>query len=212
MFGLSTEIVKPGAHLRDLMRHRRHTGSFSGDVDEFCARVMQNIALGRIDQTTMQSADGRSFLAISKPLAHGGWVATMEDITERRKLEQERDRNQAFLSEIIDHIPSQITVKSVHDRRYLLLNRVADAQFGISRDLVVGKTAFEVFPKASADIILADEEKAPQSPDGLFKGEHVWESQAKGKSYITSKRLVIRDSAGAPSHVVNVVDDVRHAT
>ena len=32
----------------------------------------------------------------------------MEDITERRNLEQERDRNYAFLSQIIDHIPSQI--------------------------------------------------------------------------------------------------------
>jgi len=208
MYGLSTEIVKPGAQLRELMQHRKDTGSFSGDVDEFCSRVMQNIAIGRIDQSTMQCADGRSFLATSKPLAHGGWVATMEDITERRKLEQERDRNQAFLSEIIDHIPSQITVKSVHDRRYLLLNRVAEAQFGISRDRIVGKTAFDVFPKASADIILADEEKALQSPDGLFKDEHVWESQAKGKSYITSRRLVIRDAAGEPSYIVNVVDDV----
>lgn len=208
MYGLSTEIVKPGAKLRDLMQHRKDTGSFAGDVDEFCSRVMQNMAGGRIDQTSMQSGDGRSFLAISKPLAHGGWVATMDDITERRQLEQERDRNQTFLREIIDHIPSQITVKSVHDRRYLLVNRVAEAQFGISRDLIVGRTASDLFPKAGADTILADEEKALQSPDGLFKDEHVWESQANGKSYITSKRLVIRDTAGAPSYIVNVVDDV----
>lgn len=164
MYGLSTEIVKPGAHLRDLMQHRKDTGSFSGDVDEFCSRVMRNIANGTVDQTSMQCTDGRSFMAISKPLAHGGWVATMEDITERCNLEQERDRNQTFLREIIDHIPSQITVKDVHDRRYLLVNRVAEAQFGISRDFILGKTAFDVFPKAGADRILADEEKALQSP------------------------------------------------
>jgi diguanylate cyclase (GGDEF)-like protein/PAS domain S-box-containing protein len=209
MYGLSTEIVKPGAELRDLMRHRKETGSFSGDVDEFCSRVMQNITNGRIDQTSMQSADGRTFLAISRPLAHGGWVATMEDITERCKLEQERDRNQAFLSEIIDHIPSQITAKDVHDRRYLLVNRVAETQFGISRDHIIGKTAYDLFPKASADIILADEEMALQSAGGgLFKEEHVWESQAKGKTYITSRKLVIRDAAGDPSYIINVVDDV----
>ena len=52
-------------------------------------------------------------MAISRPLAHGGWITTIEEITERRKLEQERDRNYAFLSQIIDHIPSQITVKDV---------------------------------------------------------------------------------------------------
>ncbi len=96
----------------------------------------------------MQCADGRTFQAISRPLPGSGWIATIEDITERRKLEQERDRNYDFLSQIIDHIPSQITVKDVHDRRYLLLNRVAEAQFGMPRDLIVGKTAYDIFPKA----------------------------------------------------------------
>ncbi len=98
MYGLSTDIVKPGCHFRDLMRHRQDTGSFFGNVDEFCARVMQSIANGKIDEATMQSADGRSFLIVSKPLTQGGWVATIEDITERRNLQQERDRNYAFLS------------------------------------------------------------------------------------------------------------------
>jgi len=50
----------------------------------------------------------RTFQAISRPLAYNGWIATIEDITERRKLEQERDRNYAFLSQIIDHIPRRL--------------------------------------------------------------------------------------------------------
>ena len=188
MYGLSTDIVKPGCHFRDLMQHRKDTGSFAGDVDEFCSAIMRNIAQGKVDHSIMQGPDGRSFLAVNKPLAQGGWVATIEDITERRNLEQERDRNYAFLRQIIDHIPSQITVKDVRDRRYLLVNRVAETQFGMSRELIVGKTAFDLFPKAAADIITADDEKALQSPDGLFKDEHLWESQAMGQRYITSKR------------------------
>jgi diguanylate cyclase (GGDEF)-like protein/PAS domain S-box-containing protein len=214
MFNLSPEIVKPGCHFRDLIQHRKDTGSFDGNVAEFCSTILENIARGRVDHSTMQGADGRAFLAISRPLVHGGWIATMEDITERRKLEQERDRNYAFLSEIIDHIPSQITVKDVHDRRYLLLNRVAEAQFGMPRDGIVGKTAHDIFPKAAADIITSDDEKTLLSPDGLFKDEHIWESQATGRRYITSRRIGIRDSAGEPSYVINVVDDVterRHA-
>src|SRR5882757_793444 len=156
----------------------------------------------------MQCRDGRAFLAVSRPLTDGGWVATMEDITERLNLEQERDRNYAFLSQIIDHIPSQITVKDVHDRRYLLVNRVAETQFGVPRDQIIGKTAFDIFPKAAADIVTADDDKTLQSTDGLFKDEHLWESQAKGRQYITSKRLGIRNQAGEPSYIVNVVEDV----
>ena len=208
MYNLSTEIVKPGCHFRDLMQHRKDCGSFAGNVDKFCAIVLRNIARGRVDHSIMECPDGRAFMAVSKPLADGGWVATMEDITERRNLEQERDRNYAFLSQIIDHIPSQITVKDVNDRRYLLVNRVAETQFGISRDLIIGKTAHDLFPEAAAELIAADEEKTLQSPDGLFKDEHVWETQGMGPRYITSRRLGIRNSAGQARYIINVVDDV----
>ena len=208
MYGLSTDIVKPGCHFRELMQHRKDRGSFDGDVDEFCANVMRNIAQGRVHHSILKCPDGRAIMAIGKPLADGGWVATMEDITERRNLEQERDRNYAFLSQIIDHIPSQITVKDVRDRRYVLVNRVAETQFGIARDQIIGKTAFDVFPKASADTITADEEAALRSPDGLFKDEHEWESQAIGPRYITSRRLGIRDPSGEQRYILNVVDDV----
>ncbi|MDB5633259.1 MAG: Diguanylate cyclase, partial [Tardiphaga sp.] len=38
--------------------------------------------------TTMQTADGRSIQISSRPVADGGWVATHEDITERRRTEE----------------------------------------------------------------------------------------------------------------------------
>ena len=135
-------------------------------------------------------------------------MATIEDITERRNLEQERDRNQAFLREIIDHIPSQITVKDARDRRYVLVNRVAESQFGQPRDAIIGKTAIDMFPRAAAEIIAADDEATLQSPDGLFKEEHPWESQAMGTRFITSRRLAIRDKEGKARYLINIVDDV----
>jgi diguanylate cyclase (GGDEF)-like protein/PAS domain S-box-containing protein len=135
-------------------------------------------------------------------------VATIEDITERRSLEQERDRNYTFLRQIIDHIPSQITVKDARDRRYLLVNRVAEVQFGLPNDAIVGKTVFDLFPKALAERIAADDDKSLQSTDGLSLDEHPWESKVSGSLFITSKRIGIRDQAGETRYIVNVVDDV----
>ena len=168
MYSLSTDVVKPGCHFYDLIRHRKETGSFRGDVEEFCSTVMRNVAQGKVTHKVVKSADGRSFQIVNKPLAHGGWVATIEDITERQSLEQERDRNYAFLRQIIDHIPTQITVKDMRDHRYVLANRVAETQFGMSRDDIVGKTALDLFPKAAAEFIAADDKRALQSADGLF--------------------------------------------
>lgn len=207
MYALSTEVVKPGCHFYDLIRHRKETGSFDGDVEEFCSTIMRNVEEGKITHTPMESA-GRCYLIVNKPLAQGGWVATIEDITERRNLEQERDRNYAFLRQIIDHIPSQITVKDARDRRYVLVNRVAETHFGLSSNDIVGKTAVDIFPAPAADKILADDDKALQASDGLLLEEHPWEHQASGHRFITTTRIAIRDQAGENRYLVNVVDDV----
>jgi diguanylate cyclase (GGDEF)-like protein/PAS domain S-box-containing protein len=208
MYGLSTDIAKPGCHFHDLIQHRKDTGSYDGDVHEFCSEIMRNVAQGKVSSTVMKCGDGRAFMIVNKPLTQGGWVATIEDITARLNLEQERDRNQTFLREIIDHIPSQITVKDAHDHRYLLVNQVAEVQFGLSRDAIIGRTAFELFPKQLAETISADDERALRSADGLSLDEHAWESKSMGRRYITSKRIGIRDQAGDPRYIINVVEDV----
>ncbi len=208
MYGLSTDVVKPGARFHDIIRHRKETGSFKGDIDEFCSTVLRNVAEGRVTSSMLESNDGRCVHIVNRPLPQGGWVATMEDMTERRELEQERDRNYAFLRQIIDHIPSQITVKDARDRRYLLANRVAETQFGLPRSAIVGKTAADIFPRESAEIIAADDDRTLQSGDGLFLDEHSWESQGLGRRFITSKRIGIRDQNGEARYIINVVDDV----
>ena len=160
MYSLSTDVVKPGCHYYDLIQHRKDTGSYDGDVRSFCDPIMRDVAQGKVNRCIMESGDGRAFEVINKPLAQGGWVATIEDITERRKLEQERDRNYAFLREIIDHIPTQITVKDASDRRYVLVNSVAETQFGLSRDDIVGKSVSELFPAELAARITAEDDRA----------------------------------------------------
>jgi diguanylate cyclase (GGDEF)-like protein/PAS domain S-box-containing protein len=208
MYKLSTDVVKPGLHFYDLIQHRKDTGSFDGDVRAFCDPIMRNVSEGKVNSTIMESGDGHAYLIVNKPLAKGGWVATIEDISERRKLEQERDRNRAFLREIIDHIPTQITVKDARDHRYVLVNAVAEEQFGASSEEIVGKTPFDLFKKPLAEQIVADDKRAMQSQETHFIDEHRWETQGLGMRYVTSKRLAIRDSAGEPRFIINVVEDV----
>ncbi|WP_164718528.1 EAL domain-containing protein [Bradyrhizobium sp. LVM 105] len=208
MFGLSHDVIKPGCHIREAMHHRKERGAFGGDVEEFCADVMRVVAEGTVSTRLHELPNGRTFQIINTPLAQGGWVATIQEITERRNLEQERDRNYTFLREIIDHIPSQITVKNARTRQYLLVNRTAEEQFGLSREEIVGKTPFEIYPDEAARIITEDDSRALQVANGLFKDEHAWQSPTKGLRFITSTRIGIRDKSGEPRYLINVVDDV----
>jgi diguanylate cyclase (GGDEF)-like protein/PAS domain S-box-containing protein len=190
------------------MEHCRERGAFDGDIDQFCAKIMGSIAAGRTTHAVLETKSGRSYHVIDKPLLQGGWVKTIEDITEQRQLERERDRNRAFLSEIIDHIPSRITVKDIRDRRYVLVNQVAERQYGLPRDAIIGRTAFDLFPEAAAVRLTVSDDEALAQPDGLFIDEHPWHSEALGLRYVTSHRITIPDDSAAPRYLVNVVEDV----
>ena len=88
MYGLSPDVVKPGLAFRDLVKHRKETGSFKGDVDAFISTVLRNVTLGKTTHNIVDTVNGRSILIVNQPLKNG-WLTTHEDITERRRSEQQ---------------------------------------------------------------------------------------------------------------------------
>ena len=87
MYGLSAELLRPGCTFREVIAHRKATGSFEGDLDEYCSHVMRDI--GHRNSMVIEPPDGRSIQIINEPLADGGWVATHEDITDRTRAEEQ---------------------------------------------------------------------------------------------------------------------------
>ena len=90
MYSLSPEIVKPGCSLQSLLEYRIHNGSFSRDPAEYRNELTSAMAAGHTTTTEVKSKDGRSISVINRPMPDGGWVATHEDVTERRDAERER--------------------------------------------------------------------------------------------------------------------------
>src|SRR6202012_38925 len=86
MYGLSPDIIKPGVSFHDIIAHRQATGSFVGDADEYIESTLHDI--GKEKCIVVETPDGRSVQIVNEPLADGGWVATHEDVTERRRTEQ----------------------------------------------------------------------------------------------------------------------------
>jgi diguanylate cyclase (GGDEF)-like protein len=89
MYNLPPEVVKPGLRFRDLIAYRKAMGSFKGDVDEYCAGVLRNVAQNKATHSIIETRDGRSIEVVNQPLKNGGWVVTQEDITERRRAEKQ---------------------------------------------------------------------------------------------------------------------------
>jgi diguanylate cyclase (GGDEF)-like protein len=116
MYGLSPEVAKPGCHFRDLVAYRKQTGSFQGDVDKFCSGVLANVAKGQVTNTVLETADGRSILIVNRPLAKGGWVATQEDISERRRA----DKQIAYLAhyDALTDLPNRVLFRQQLEEKF----------------------------------------------------------------------------------------------
>jgi methyl-accepting chemotaxis protein len=90
LYKLPADVAKPGATLAGLLEYRAANGTFSGDIQDYCRKLAAAIAQGSTTSREVKSADGREVCVINRPMDGGGWVATHEDITERRDAERER--------------------------------------------------------------------------------------------------------------------------
>jgi diguanylate cyclase (GGDEF)-like protein len=88
MYGLSRNVVKPGASVQEIVAHRKAMGTLDRDPDEYRSEIVSAMAKGEATSWIVESSDGKAIAVNRRPMAEGGWVATHEDVTERRRAEE----------------------------------------------------------------------------------------------------------------------------
>jgi diguanylate cyclase (GGDEF)-like protein/PAS domain S-box-containing protein len=130
------------------------------------------------------------------------------DITARKRAEDEVRSTREFLSAVIENVPVSITVKSVFDLRYVLVNRAAEEYLGLSREEIVGKTAHDIFPGSTANAVVARDRDQLKTDDcGTLEGYQV-ETPRNGIRAANSKRLTIRGADGQAQYLLVMTEDV----
>jgi PAS domain-containing protein len=99
LYGVSPEVVQPGLSFRDLLIHRKQTGSFFGDVEEYCTLMADAMDAGKTTTLIVETSGGRLVRIVNEPLEGGGWVATHEDVTERQRLLEAHERSEKLIGE-----------------------------------------------------------------------------------------------------------------
>ncbi len=88
MYGLSPDLIKPGTPFLDIIKYRIANGVFAGRAPEdYIRERLAAVLEGKASTKIQQLADGRIVAISHRPVADGGWVATHDDITERRSIE-----------------------------------------------------------------------------------------------------------------------------
>ena len=215
IFKLPPELVKPGCTVLGLLKYRAANGTFSGNPEQYVSDLLATIAQGKIAKHEVETGDGRIILVVNQPMAGGGWVATHEDITERKRAEDELRRTQKFLNTVIENVPVPIMVKeipsSASDARnchITLINRACEEFFGVPRQQIIGKTNGELYPKERADFIVAHDNETFQSDQPILIPDHLFVTPGNGTRLITLKKVAIRNDDGKPYLLLSVAEDV----
>ncbi len=88
MYRLSRDAVQQGCSLRELLEHRKACGTFSGDIERYIVDLSETLSNGTTFAKLTELPDGRTIAVLNHPMTDGGFVATHDDVTERRQAEQ----------------------------------------------------------------------------------------------------------------------------
>jgi PAS domain S-box-containing protein len=207
IYRLPREAVAPGTDLRTLIEARKAAGTFAGDVDGYCAEVMDSLKQGG-SAFTNETPDGRMIHVIDRPTPGGGWIATHEDVTEHRRAEAERDRNRDLLDKVIENVPVMIVVKNAGDLRYALLNKAGEHRLGLEDGRWAGMTAGDIFDATTAKRIEFDDRRCLESGQVCVLDDHEIRLPSGALRIQKTTRVPIIGENGVPQYLLVVAEDI----
>jgi diguanylate cyclase len=154
LFNLPSDLLRSGTTLREIMERRMETTAFPvGDPDAFIQERLAVAASRVSSHHDYEMLDGRFLAVAHEPTVDGGWVATFEDITERKRANKQ-----------IEYLATHDSLTGLNNRK-AFLDRLTSAmgppaahqEVGlISIDLDRFKEVNDVYGHAAGDEVLGE--------------------------------------------------------
>jgi diguanylate cyclase (GGDEF)-like protein/PAS domain S-box-containing protein len=207
MFGLQADTALPGQSFIDIIRHRKASGTFSGDVEPFCSELVEGLNQGLLMRNLSHLSDGRVISSLNQAMEGGGWVSIHEDITEQQIAKLRLEQTKKFLDSIIENVPTPVVVKEPYTQRIVLVNQAYEKFVGLQRQNIVGSTAFDLFSLKDAELVAKCDKDAMSVNQQPITSEFSVETPANGVRNVSTTRLVVLDENDRPEYLIAVIDD-----
>lgn len=150
-----------------------------------------NTTLIAKDNTEYQIADSAA------PIRSGnekilGMVLVFNDVSSQYLLRKAAANSKRDLEAIMDHFPATVYVKDLNGC-YLFVNKKFAALFKLSRDNIIGKTAYDFFPKDIAERMHNDEQSILRTAK-LVESEEVTPLEDGVHTYFSIKFPLLNES------------------
>ena len=136
------------------------------------------------------------------------FVAAFEDITKRKRAEEELKESEIFLTNIVEQIPDMIFVKDARDLRFVRLNKAGEDLLGYSRAEVLGKNDYDLFPNDEAVFFTGNDREVLLTNQLSDNPAEKIQTRYKGERILHTKKIPIIDEKGDPRYLLGISEDI----
>ena len=208
IFGWSREEAL-GRELAETIIPERYREAHSWGVRHFKPSGRGPL-LHRLNGLAAMRRDGSEFpVGIRVNCVKGAKTTTycgfITDLTERKRVQEVARSTQVLLQAIIDNVTAIVYVKDV-EGRYLMINRRFEELFHFTRESIVGKTDYDVFPKDAADAFRAVDERVRLGGTEMQTEESA--PHDDGPHTYLSVKCPLQDSSGQLYAICGISTDI----
>ena len=135
-------------------------------------------------------------------------IASAVDITGRENAMRDLEIARSELESVIENIPVLVFTKSVDDFRFLRMNRAGEKILGYSREYLLGKNSYDIFPAAQADEYAARDRFVLASDEAVEVPEERITTRSGVVRYLRTSKVAIRDANGVPTQLLGIGVDI----
>ncbi len=143
----------------------------------------------------------------SAPNPSGTLYAIAHDITARKRIEETSRQTNQFLEAILENLPHMVFVKEAERLSFVRLNRAGEDLLGISRNELLGKNDYDLFPRGEAEFFVAKDRQTLASSRTLDIPEEPIQTKG-GPRLLHTKKVPIADEAGTPRYLLGISEDI----
>src|SRR5262249_25040813 len=104
MYDLSSDFIRVGVHMRDVIEHVASLGYFpSATPERVWKRRLEKMAARKPFKQYQSLRGGKECILHYHPMADGGWVTLCEDVTERHRMERELRQQYERFDQAVNH-------------------------------------------------------------------------------------------------------------
>ncbi|HQH04251.1 MAG TPA: PAS domain S-box protein, partial [Smithellaceae bacterium] len=138
----------------------------------------------------------------------GRFCVVFEDITERRRAEEEIQKANTLLNSIVENIPNMIFLKDAGELRFTRFNRAGEELLGHSRDDLLGKNDYDFFPKEQADFFTQKDREVLRGKVIVDIQEEPLQTRDRGERILHTKKVPILNANGEPEYLMGISEDI----